>query len=92
MSQNDNNQLPVSFSTLILSLASGAVMAMGLEKNPQSNAFEKDLKLAQFNIDLLGLLKDKTKNNLTSDEQGFLESVISDLQIKFVYVTQGSKS
>jgi hypothetical protein len=84
-----NQTLPVTFSTLVLSLASSAVLAMGLEKNPQTQQTEKDLDLASFNIDMLKLLKDKTKNNLSSDEQQFLDSVVGDLQLKFVYVSQG---
>jgi hypothetical protein len=80
--------LPVTFSTLLLSLASSAVLAMGLEKNPHTGQFEKDLDVARFNIDMLKLLQDKTKNNLTTDEQKFLDSMVNDLQLKFVYVTQ----
>lgn len=83
--------LPVSFSTLVLSLASSAILAMGLEKSPATGQIDKDLELARFNIDMLGMLKDKTKNNLTKDEQDFVENVISDLQIKFVYVSGGKK-
>ena len=77
--------MPVSFSTLLLSLASSAVLAMGLEKNPQTDKYEKDMDLARFNIDMLALLKEKTKGNLSGEEAAFLDSVISDLQIKFVY-------
>lgn len=88
---SESPNLPVSFSTLVLSLASSAILAMGLEKNPQTGAVEKDLDLARFNIDMLSMLKDKTKNNLTKDEQDFVENVISDLQIKFVYVSGGKK-
>lgn len=73
-----------SFSTLILSIASSAAMAMGLAPNPQTQKAEKNLELARFNIDLLLLLKDKTKNNLTTDEQDFLAHLINDLQLKFV--------
>ena len=78
------NQLEASFSTLVLSIASSAAMSMGLAPNPTTNKVEKDLQMASFNIDLLRLLKDKTKNNLDNEEQQFLDSVLSDLQIKFV--------
>jgi hypothetical protein len=81
----------VNFSTLLLSLASSAVLAMGLEKNPQTGQVEKDLDMARFNIDMLKLLKDKTKGNLTAEEQQFLDSIVSDLQLKFVYVSQDKK-
>lgn len=80
--------LPVSFTTLLLSLASSAVVAMGLDKNPASGNFEKDLHVARFNIDMLRLLKEKTKGNLNTEEQQFVDSVLNDLQLKFVYVSQ----
>jgi len=87
----ENQSLPVSFSTLVLSLASSAILAMGLEKNPHTGKIEKDLEVARFNIDMLEMLKTKTKNNLNKEEQEFIESVVSDLQIKFVYVNGGQK-
>ena len=40
--------------------------------------------MAGFNIDLLALLKEKTKNNLSKEEEDFLTTVLSDLQLKFV--------
>jgi len=77
-------KLEANFSTLIISIASSAAMSMGLAPNPQTQKTEKDLKMAQFNIDLLNLLKEKTQNNLTKDEEMFIKHVISDLQLKFV--------
>ncbi len=69
-------------------MASSAVLSLGLEKNPQTGQFEKDLDVARFNIDMLALLKDKTKGNLTKEEQDFLDMVVSDLQMKFVSVSK----
>ena len=69
------------FSSLILSIASTALLKLGLDsKNPQ----EKDLNMAKYNIDLLILLKEKTQNNLTKEESQLLEACISDLQIQFI--------
>ncbi|MCB0392756.1 MAG: DUF1844 domain-containing protein [Bdellovibrionales bacterium] len=79
-------QLEANFSTLILSIASSAAMSMGLAPNPATNKTEKDVNMARFNIDLLVLLKDKTKNNLNKEEDEFLSSVISDLQMKFLQI------
>lgn len=73
-----------SFSTLILSLASSAAMAMGLAPDPQSGKTEKDMQLARFNIDLLSMLNEKTKNNRTPDEDRFLASILQDLKMKFI--------
>jgi hypothetical protein len=81
--------MPCTFSTLILSMASSAVLALGLEKNPHTGQVEKDLDVARFNIDMLALLKEKTKGNLTREEQDFLDMVVGDLQMKFVSVSKG---
>lgn len=76
--------LEANFSTLVLSIASSAAMALGLAPNPATGKIEKDLHLARFNIDLLRMLRDKTAGNLAPDEQKFVESVVTDLQMKFV--------
>lgn len=76
--------LEANFSTLVLSVGSSAAMAMGIAPNPVSGKIEKDINLARFNIDLLLMLKDKTKGNLNQDEQHFIDSITSDLQMKFV--------
>lgn len=82
---SSHNSMPVPFSTLIISLASSALMAMGLEKNPQTDQIEKDMQMARINIDMLEMLKAKTKNNLDADEQKLLDTILADLQIKFVH-------
>ena len=89
MSNSPNTSPPFSpmeanFSTLVLSIGSSAAMALGLAPNPMTNKTEKDLNLARFNIDLLRMLRDKTKGNLSPDEQKFIESIVTDLQMKFV--------
>ncbi|NCN40854.1 DUF1844 domain-containing protein [bacterium] len=81
-------ELEAQFSTLVISLASSSLIALGLEKNPQTNQTEKDLNVARFNIDLLNILKTKTNNNLTEDEKRLLDTIISDLQIKFCEVSK----
>lgn len=73
-----------SFSMLLMSIASSAIMAMGLAPDPDTKKTMKDKNMARFNIDLLLILKEKTKNNLTEDETKFLDSVLTDLQMKFV--------
>jgi hypothetical protein len=76
--------LEAKFSTLVLSIGSSAMMALGLAPNPQTDAAEKNLDMAQFHIDLLVVLRDKTKKNLTPDEEQFLDFLIHDLQMKYV--------
>ncbi len=87
MTQTDSavpHDYQANFSVLLTSIASSAVISMGLAPNPQNNQTEKDKPLARFNIDLLMVLKDKTKGNLSADETQFLDALLSDLQMKFV--------
>lgn len=67
-----------------MSLGSSALIGLGLTPNPNSGQIEKDIKMAEFNIDLLKVLETKTKGNLTKDENDFLKNVLSDLQMQFV--------
>ena len=81
--------LPSSkFSTLVLSIASTALIKMGLEPK---NKEEKNMELARYNIDLLDILKEKTKNNLTKEESELLNSCINDLQLQFITVQNEKK-
>jgi hypothetical protein len=76
--------LEATFSTLVISIASSVIVNLGFEKNPQTNKIEKNLALAQYSIDLLVLLRSKTKNNLTEAETNYLEAIIQDLQLKYI--------
>lgn len=77
-------KVDASFSMLVMSVASSAAMALGLTPNPQSGKVETDKDMARFNIDLLLVLKDKTKNNLSKEETELLDHLLKDLQLKFV--------
>ena len=79
-------KMEATMSILMMSIASSAAMAMGLTPHPENGEVSKDKHLAKFNIDLLVILKDKTKGNLTGDEGKFLDSVINDLQMKFLEI------
>lgn len=81
-----SEKIEASFSMLTMSIASSAAMAMGLTPDPQTGETMVDKSMARFNIDLLTVLQEKTKNNLTADEKAFLESIVSDLQMKFVQI------
>ncbi len=77
-------EMEASFSTLVLSIASSAAMALGMAPHPVSGKTEKDLNLARFNIDLLTMLNEKTKNNRTPDEDRFMSTILQDLKMRFI--------
>lgn len=78
--------LEANFSVLVMSIASSAAMSMGLAADPQTGKTEKNKNMAKFNIDLLVMLQNKTLNNLNGEEKHFIDSVVSDLQMKFVHM------
>lgn len=77
-------KLEASFSMLAMSIASSAAMSMGLAPHPETGQTSKDKPMAKFNIDLLVIMQDKTKNNLNDDEKKFLDSLVTDLQMKYL--------
>ncbi len=76
--------LDASFSTLVLSVASSAAMSLGMAPDPSTGETKVDKKMAQFNIDLLQVLKDKSENNRSPEEDKLINQLISDLKMKFV--------
>jgi Domain of unknown function (DUF1844) len=81
-------KVEASFSTLILSIGSTAAMGLGLAPHPQTGKTEIDLTMARFNIDMLDVLQDKTKNNLLKEESDFLNNLIADLRLKYVELSK----
>ena len=79
--KNNKSPLTPDFSSLVVSIASAALVKMGLDLKSKE---EQNMNLARYNIDLLALLKTKTANNLTEEESKLLDACISDLQIEFV--------
>jgi hypothetical protein len=76
--------IEASFSTLVLSIGSSAAIALGIAPEPTTGKTMKDLNMAKLNIDLLVLLENKTKNNLTAEESQLLSKIVADLQLKFI--------
>lgn len=82
--ENEKQTPPLDFMTFVISLASSVHVHLGKMANPGTEKTEKNLVLARQTIDLLGLLQEKTKGNLTEDEAKVLEHVLTDLRLQFV--------
>ena len=78
--------LEANFSTLCLSIASSAAMSLGMAPDPANGETKVDKKMAQFNIDLLEVLKTKSENNRSDEEEQLINQLLSDLKMKFVTV------
>jgi hypothetical protein len=78
----------VSFSTFVFSLSSSALVHLGEIPEPSTQQMHQDLMLAKQIIDTLGMLEEKTRNNLDPDEERFLKTVLYDLRLRYVQKSQ----
>ena len=78
---------PASFSFLVLSMRAQVEMQLGLmqfgDEKPEPN-----LPLARHTIDLMAVLQEKTKGNLTLEEQRMLENSVTELRFRYVQVSE----
>lgn len=74
----------IDFSTLVLSLATSAMVHMGLVPETEGGPVEKNLALAHQSIDTLEMLQSKTRGNLSDDETKLLQSVLYELRMSYV--------
>ena len=78
---------PASFSFLVLSLRAQAEMQLGLMHFGQDEKPQPDLMLARHTIDMMAVLLEKTKGNLSLEEQRLLENSLTELRFRFVQVS-----
>lgn len=76
--------MQTNFLSIVQMFQMQAMMSMGKLMNPVTGVIEKSLEHARFCIDVLNVLEEKTKNNLTPEEQRLLANVLQDLRINFV--------
>lgn len=72
------------FLSLVHMLATGAMVHLGKIPDPETNAPRIDLQAARQSIELLRALREKTQGNLVQQEEAFLESTLTNLQLTFV--------
>ena len=75
-----------NFAALISMLATQALFALGLLHVKGQEERKPDLELAKYNIDMLEILEEKTKGNLTEEEQAVLSTTLSELRMGYVKV------
>ncbi|MFC2061438.1 DUF1844 domain-containing protein [Elusimicrobiota bacterium] len=80
---NPEEQIDISFFNIVISLSQAALVGMGKISNPQNGNIEKHMELARINIDILQMLKDKTKGNLTKKETEVITDTLTNLHLTF---------
>lgn len=79
---------PIDFTSFLLGLASSALIHLGITPNPETGSSSVDLTAARQTLDVLSMLHDKTKGNLTAEEERFFGALLADLRLKFVEATR----
>ncbi len=74
----------LTFSTFILSLSTSALVNLGELPDPLNNEKDVNLPLAKQTIGLIEMLMEKTKGNLTEDEDRLIEGILYDLRLKYI--------
>jgi hypothetical protein len=78
----------VDFHTFVLSLGSSALLHLGELEVPGAEGPQKDLALAKHTIDVLVMLEEKTRGNLTPAEEKLISSLLYDLRLRYVEATK----
>ena len=87
--QGDEGGPPqASVEELVRVLATQALLYLGAFPDPESGRRIVSLELAQFNIDMLTVFEDKTRNNLTEPERAFLSRMLHELRMQFVEISK----
>jgi hypothetical protein len=81
------SNIAVTFSSFVISLGSSSLMLMGEQLDPQQPPIPVNLPQAKEIIDLLSVLEEKTKGNLTTEEQAVLRDMLYALRMKYVSLT-----
>jgi len=83
----------IDFYTFVLSLGSSAFVHLGDAPHPETGEPAKpDLAFAKQTIDILAMLREKTKGNLTDEEERFLDNLLTDLRLRFVQRSSAGKA
>ena len=82
---------PASFETLMAQLATQALMYMGGYADPRTGEPMLELDIARHHIDILSVLEEKTKGNLTEDEAHSLASTLYELRGRYVQVANAAR-
>jgi len=81
-----------TFKQIILSFQLQGLMALGRIEHPYTKKSDKKPEIAQNSIEMLEILKEKTKGNLNNDEESFLNEAISNMKMLYVEETKMSGS
>jgi hypothetical protein len=84
-----SGELTQHFIEFVMMQAQNAALFLGQIPNPQTGQAEVNLDVARMFIDQLGMIQEKTRGNLTTEESTVLRNALASLQMAFVEASQG---
>jgi hypothetical protein len=87
---SDAPNVEISFSMFLISLSTQALAALGEMDDPVTGKKDRDLEAARQLIDILGVLRQKTRGNLDQNEENLIEAILFDLRMKYVELAKPS--
>ena len=81
---------PVDFASFVMMLTNNVMVFLGQVPSPITQQPQVDLEQAQHTIDIIMMLREKTRGNLTNEEDGFLQELLPQLQMAYVQAKQQS--
>lgn len=82
---------PASFINFLSTLVTNAAASLGAMPHPVTGQRSVDLETGKYWIDVLAMLREKTKGNLNTQEQRLLEGILGDLQMQYVALSRASE-
>ncbi len=88
MSETKNTNKSPTFNDIVMTVAAAGLFILLEHKEKKKKLEEKDLFLIKFSIEMLEQLKEKTKNNISKDEEKMLNDTLSNMQIAYVKIKE----
>lgn len=82
---------PASFVNFLSTLATNAAASLGAVPHPSTGKLSLDLETGKYWLDVLGMIKEKTKGNLHAQEQRLLDGLLSDLRMQYVHLMKATE-
>lgn len=89
---DDISKVSTDFAQLVLSLQAAGMQQLGKVASPISGEIERDLEMAKVTIDMLAMMQEKTRGNLTDEEEKLLANLISQLRLNYVDEVEKEKT
>jgi len=81
---------PADFQGLVSMFATQTLFALGVITTEETKGRKPDIEIAKFNIDMLAIIEEKTKDNLSDEEKKMLTDTLAQLRMAFVQISGGS--